>query len=158
MALGPKWGKNGQKRRNNRKMTPNPIFSPFLGHFFPVSCRGPFSIFWPVFPHFWISARFPFYTRRPGLAIREGVCSEKLGKAGNCRFQKHPARKVGTRSRQCGPKVPGRFAFPGARNPRICSIWRSGKNFPAIFPEFSRNFPPGLPQRPQKQPQPSRVF
>ena len=43
---------------------------------------------------------------------------------------------MGTRSRQCGPKVPGGFAFPGARNPRICSIWRFGKNFPAIFPEI----------------------
>ena len=40
----------------------------------------------------------------------------------NCRSHKNPALKVGTRSRQCGPKVPGRFAFPGAQNPRICSI------------------------------------
>ena len=31
-------------------------------------------------------------------------------------------RKVGTRSRQCRPKVPGRFAFLGARNPRIYSL------------------------------------
>ena len=56
----------------------------------------------------------------------------------NCRFQKTPARKVGTRSRQCRPKVPGRFAFPGARNPRICSISRFGKTVPVIFP---RDFP-----------------
>ena len=34
----------------------------------------------------------------------------------------------------------------------------SGKFFPAIFPEFSLNFPPKLPHGPQKQPQPSRVF
>ena len=54
--------KNGEK---NRKMAPNPISSPFLGHFFPISGRGPFSIFWTIFSHFWISARFPFYTRRP---------------------------------------------------------------------------------------------
>ena len=69
--------------------------------------------------------------------------SEKLEKAGTVDFKKHPARKVGKRSRQCGPKVPGRFAFPGARNPRICSIWRFGKNFPAIFPELSssRGYP-----------------
>ena len=74
-------------------------------------------------------------------------------------ISKNTARKVGTRSRQCGPKVPGRFAFPSARNPSICSIWRFGKNFlQAIFPEFSRNFPPELPHRPQKQPQPSRVI
>ena len=50
--------------------------------------------------------------------------------------KKHPARKVGTRSRQCRPKVPGRFAFPGARNPRICSISRFGKYFPAISLDF----------------------
>ena len=63
--------------------------------------------------------------------------SEKLEKAGTVDFKKHPARKVGTRSRQCGPKVSGRFAFPGARSPRICSISRFGKIYPAIFPEFS---------------------
>ena len=44
----------------------------------------------------------------------------------NSRFQKTPCTEVGTRSRQCGPKVPGRFAFPGARNPRMCSISRLG--------------------------------
>ena len=45
-------------------------------------------------------------------------------------ISKTPAQKVGTRSRQYGPKVSGRFAFPGARNPRICSMSRFGKNFP----------------------------
>ena len=40
--------------------------------------------------------------------------SEKLEKAGTVDLKKHPARKVGTRSRQCQPKVPGRFAFPGS--------------------------------------------
>ena len=84
--------------------------------------------------------------------------SEKLEKAGTVDFKKHPARKVGTRFRQCGPKVPGRFAFPGARNPRICSISRFGKIFPAIFPGLSRSFPREPPNRPRKQPQPSRVF
>ena len=85
-------------------------------------------------------------------------CSEKLEKAGTVDFKKHPARKVGTRSRQCGPKVPGRFALPGARNPRICSISRFGKISPAVFPGLSRSFPREPPNRPQKQPQPSRVF
>ena len=56
-------------------------------------------------------------------------------------FQKHPARKVGTRSRQCRPKIPGRFAFPGARSPRICRILRFGKKFPANFPGLSRSSP-----------------
>ena len=59
---------------------------------------------------------------------------------------------------QCGPNVCDRFAFPGARNPRICSISRSGKNFPAIFPALSWSFPRESPNRPRKQPQPSRVF
>ena len=75
---------------------------------------------------------------------------EKLEKAGTVDFKKHPARQVGTRSRQCGPKVPGRFAFPGARNPRICSISRFGKffssNFPAIFLEFSSRTPEQTPE------------
>ena len=81
MGRNPKMGKNWPKNRNgprpemvekmaqkwqkNRKMTPNPILLPFLGHFFPISGRGVFSIFWPIFSHFWISAHFPFYTRRP---------------------------------------------------------------------------------------------
>ena len=66
---------------------------------------------------------------------------EKLEKAGTVDFKKHPARKVGTRSQECQPKVRGRFAFPSARNPRICSISRFGNNFPAIFPGLSRSFP-----------------
>ena len=54
---------------------------------------------------------------------------------------------MGTRPRQCGPKVPGRFAFSGARNPRICSNFRdSGKVFPAIFPEFSSRTPAQTPE------------
>ena len=57
-------GKMAQKWRKKRKMTPISHFSPFLGHFFPISGRGPFSIFRPIFSHFRISARFPFYTRR----------------------------------------------------------------------------------------------
>ena len=86
---------------------------------------------------------------RANCACLSSLYSEKLEKAGTVDFKKHPARKVGTRSRQCGPKVPGRFAFPGARNPGICSISRFGNNFPAIFPEFSRDFPAELPQRPR---------
>ena len=39
---------------------------------------------------------------------------------------------------QCQPKVPGRSAFPGARNPRIHSISRFGKK---IFQQLSRSFP-----------------
>ena len=78
-----------------------------------------------------------------------GCLFRKSREGWNCRFQKTPhteggdkvTRKVGTRSRQCRPKVPCRFAFPGARNPRIYSISRSGKHFPAIFPGLSRSFP-----------------
>ena len=107
-----------------------------------------------VVTHFTIA--FPF-----SLAEKMLCFLRKLRKAGTVDFEKHPARKVGTTCQglvQCGPNVSGRFAFPGARNHRIYSISRFGKIFPDIFPEFSRNFPPELPQRPQKQPQPSRVF
>ena len=72
-------------------------------------------------------------------------------------FKKHPAQKVGTRSRQCRPKLLGRSAFPGARNPRICSIWRFG-NFFSNVSGVSRSFPREPPNRPQQQPQPSRVL
>ena len=37
--------KMAQKRRKNGKMTPNPIFSPFPGHLFPISGCGQFSRF-----------------------------------------------------------------------------------------------------------------
>ena len=40
-------------------------FSIFGPCFFSISGRGPFSIFRPIFSHFRVSARFPFYTRRP---------------------------------------------------------------------------------------------
>ena len=53
----------------------------------------------------------------------------------------HPAQKVGTRCRQCRPKVPGRFAFPSARSPRMCCISRFGNIFPAIFPGLSLGTP-----------------
>ena len=59
--------------------------------------------------------------------------------------KKHPARKVGTRSRQCRPTAPGRFAFPGGWNPRICSTsrigWKFSSNFSGSFPEFSSGTP-----------------
>ena len=63
MALGPKWGQNGPKMAKKKGSgVIFLIFSAFLGHFFPISGRGPFSIVWPIFSHFWISARFPFST------------------------------------------------------------------------------------------------
>ena len=137
--------------------TPSPFSERFL-------LGGHAKWMWEVHPsHKGVSQRYlRDTTRKQGKWVRyprlRYLKSEELEKAGTVDFKKHPARKVGTRSRQCGNKVPSRFAFPGARNPSICSIWRFGKNFPAIFPEFSRNFPPELPQRPRKQPQPSRVF
>ena len=47
-----------------------------------------------------------------------------------------------TRSREGRPKVPGRFVFPGARNPRVCSISRFGKIFlsSCVLGVFARGF------------------
>ena len=74
--------------------------------------------------------------------------SRKTREGWNCRFRKTPRTEVGTRSLQCGLKVPGRFAFPG--NPRICSIWRFGKNFssnfPGLFPGLSSRTPARTPE------------
>ena len=72
----------------------------------------------------------------------------KLEKAGTVHFNKHPARKVG----QCRPKVLGRFAFPGAPNPRHYSISRKSgetfsRNFPTAFPEFSSGTPEHTPKQ-----------
>ena len=71
---------------------------------------------------------------RPKSLRKKCLCSisvpynfRKTREGWNCRFQKTPrTRKVGTRSWQCGPKAPSRFAFPGDRNPRICSVSRFG--------------------------------
>ena len=54
MAHGPTWGNDG----------PNMAKKLDLGSFF-LHFWAPFSIFRPIFPHFRISARFPFYARRP---------------------------------------------------------------------------------------------
>ena len=75
-------GKNGPKKGGkNRKVTPNPIFPPFLGHFFPVSDRGPFSIFRLAFSHFRLSAKF-FHSIPGGLTSTvdtQHLKSPKLG-------------------------------------------------------------------------------
>ena len=61
----PEIGKNGPKMAKKWDLGSFfyffAIFGPF---FFPVSGRGPFSIFGPIFSLFWISTRFPFCTRR----------------------------------------------------------------------------------------------
>ena len=74
--------------------------------------------------------------------------SEKLEKVGTVDFKKHPARKVGTRSQQCGPKVPGRFAFPVPEILVFAAFGDSGK----IFQQFSRNFPGTFLQNSRKDP------
>ena len=134
-----------------------PFFSP--GGFSHLCHRvfklGPVLILYKVS----YSAAFlkRFFLRSVRICVLNdlGTCvSETLEKAGTVDFKKHPAQNVGTRSRQCRPRVRGRFAFPGARNPRTCSISRFGKIFPAI----SRDFPREPPDRPRKQPQPFRVF
>ena len=54
------------------------------------------------------------------------------------------------------PKVPGRFAFPGARNPRICSISRVPGKF---FQQFSPNFPGVfLENSPEQTPETATAF
>ena len=55
----------------------------------------------------------------------------KAGEGCSCRFLK---RSQGQGPGQCRPKVPDRFAFPGARKPKSYSISQFGKNFPEIFP------------------------
>ena len=75
--------------------------------------------------------------------LRPFLFQKNLEKAGTVDFKKHPARKVGTRSWQCGRKVPGRFPFPGARNPRFVAFRDSG-NF---FQQSSRDFPLRTPEQ-----------
>ena len=61
--------------------------------------------------------------------------SEKLKKAATVDFKKTPRTEGGDKVQGriwCRPKVPDKFAFPGAPNPRIYSISRFGKIFPEI--------------------------
>ena len=55
-----------QKKKNT---IPNPSFSPFLGHFFPMSGRGPFSLFFlrRFFSHFRPFGPFSILCQPPDL-------------------------------------------------------------------------------------------
>ena len=113
-----------------------------LCHYFQDSVTS----FWKLVTIFGIETMF-----QKCLAINghRALESEKLAKAGTVDFKKHPLRKVGTRSRQSRPQVPGRFAFPGFRNPRIWRISRFGKFFQLFSPGLSRSFPREPPNRPR---------
>ena len=76
----------------------------------------------------------------------------------NCRFQKTPRTEGGDKVPAVSTQGSRQVCLSRARNPRICSISRFGKNFPAIFPRLFRSFPGEPLNRPRKQPQPSRVF
>ena len=94
--LGPKWGKNGPEMAKKWKNDPEfHFFSPFLGHFFPISGRGPFSIFWPIFPHFWILARFPFYIRRPDSQQESDLVSTTFPKCCQERVENAAKKTIG---------------------------------------------------------------
>ena len=69
-----------------------------------------------------------------------------------------PPGRWGQGPGQCRPKVPGRFAFPSARDPRICSISRFGKIIPAVFPGLSRSFSREPPNASHKQAKPLSSF
>ena len=81
-----------------------------------------------------------------------GSRAEKLEKAVAVDFEKHPARKDGTRSRAVWTNVCGRLAFPGARNPRNVKHFarkefqRFSSDFPEIFPELSSRTPAKTPE------------
>ena len=72
--MGKKWPKNGEKIEKWPQIpffAPNPIFCLFLGHFSPISGRGPFSIFWPIF--------FPFLDFGPFSILYQAAWLAKLG-------------------------------------------------------------------------------
>ena len=73
--MGKKWPKNGKKW----DLGPFFYFFAIFGLFFPHF--GPMAIFYflPILSPFWISARFPFYTRRPdSLRWSVRVCVSAL--------------------------------------------------------------------------------
>ena len=118
MALGPKWGKMAQKWRKNRKMTPNPNCSPFLGHFFPISGRGPFSIFSPIFSHFF-GFRPVFHSIPGGLTRKTGL------------FGATPELGLGSRSPGLAPKLADTGSFGGDM------VWRMATEISSHVAEVS---------------------
>ena len=95
-----------------------------------------------------VKHRTSHYGMRATLSLR------KIREGWNCRFQKHPAQKVETRSRQCRPKVPNRLV---SEILEFAAFRGSG----TFFQQCSRNFPGvflGDPEQTLKQPQPSRVL
>ena len=70
--MGKKWPKNGEKMGFGVIFL---FFRNFWAIFCPFRAEGHFLFFGQFF-HFWILARFPFYTRRPDsqLLARSSLC------------------------------------------------------------------------------------
>ena len=101
----------------------------------------PFKLVWVSLPLLrsssgWVSQCF-FYLGH--LAVLEKVQKKNPRRLELLISKNTPHRRWGQGPGQRRPKVPGRFAFPGAQNPRICSISRFGKIFPMIKIIFERS-------------------
>ena len=76
----------------------------------------------------------------------------------NCRFQKStPHGRWGQGPGSVDQRFPAGLPFPVPEILEFVAFGASRKIFPAIFPGLSRSFPREPPNRPRKQPQPSRV-
>ena len=64
-----------------------------------------------------------------------------------CRFRKAPRTEGGDEVQAVSTQGSRQVCLSGARNPRICSISRFGKNIPAIFPGLAPEFSSGTPER-----------
>ena len=115
-------------------------------------------------PH-WV--RFLFSGKPVWIRITESnstiVFSEyqrvrKAREGWNCRFQKTPRTEGGDKAQAGSTQGSRQVCLSRCLNPRICSISRFGKNFPAIFLGLCRSFPRAPPNKPRKQPQTFRVF
>ena len=67
MAHGPKWGSNGPK------MVKKWDWGAFISSTFPISGRGPFSIFRPFFPPFSAFGPFSILYQAAWLAMLEQI-------------------------------------------------------------------------------------
>ena len=87
------------------------------------------------------------------MVSRRDVFDQRNSRRPELLISKKFARKVGTRSRQCRPKVPGRLAFPGARILEFEACSDSGNlssSFPGTFPAFSSGTPEQTPANSQR--------
>ena len=141
--IGKKWPKNGEKIQKSPQI---PFFA-IWGHFFPCRAVGHFLFFGQNFSHFRLSARFPFYTRRPESQRKAPSTQHPL--LGHPSMKLHQVPATQARAQQVTSTVSIRLHNPFLRKP--CGSSESFGPFWPDIPKKSDKSLPVLPRQVQKQ-------